>query len=217
MTIFEIQEQLRATGCYETPASAAPARPVAAAAWRYHAQVMRSLFGGLRAAPFGRLDRRSWAILGHAALAKAEALGARVRCEGLNAGVRCGTPVVYVANHMSMMETIVLPPFLLGFAPLAIVLKRSLTRYPILGAVFRSLEPIGVTRRNARADLRDVLEQGRARLKAGASVLLFPQGTRRQIFDPAGFNTLGEKLSREAGKSLPAASLPAGAWAAMVK
>jgi 1-acyl-sn-glycerol-3-phosphate acyltransferase len=202
MTISEIQKQLRETGCYATPVAACPPRPVFGAAWQYHTQVVRSLLGGLRDARHGRLDRAAWSILGHAALARAEQLGAKVRCDGFDVGGRCGTPVVYVANHMSMMETIVLPPLLLGYGPLAIVLKRSLMEYPLLGAVFRALDPIGVSRRNARADLRAVLDQGCAKLAAGASVLLFPQGTRSRVFIPEQFNTLGEKLSRDAGVPL---------------
>lgn len=202
MTILEVQKQLRTTGCYETPACARTVRKAAGAAWRYHAQVIHSLILGQRAARHGRLDQTTWATLGHAALAKAEQLGAVVHCDGFKNGVRNGTPVVYVANHMSMMETIVLPPLLLGFGPLAIVLKNSLMHYPWLGAVFRALDPIGVSRRNARLDLRAVLDQGCAKLAAGTSVLLFPQGTRSGIFEPERFNTLGEKLSRDAGVPL---------------
>ncbi len=202
MTILEIHRQLRETGCYETPAAGRPVQRGVGCAWRYHTQIMRCLLTGMREAQRGRLNRDSWAVIGHAALAKVEQMGTVVRCDGFDAVVRRGTPVVYVANHTSMMETIVLPPFLLAFAPLAIVLKRSLMHLPGLGAVFRGIEPIGVSRRNAREDLRAVLDQGRFRLAAGASVLLFPQGTRSRVFEPVRFNTLGEKLSREAGVPL---------------
>lgn len=198
MTIFEIQQQLRLTGHYTTPPDTKRSRSNWLAAWRYHFCNLGLLKAGIRSAAGGKLSRESWSVLGHKATAKIEYLGANVYCDGFEILGKVDGPVVYVANHMSMLETIVLPPFLMEQRNLAIVLKNSLMQLPYFGATFRSLDPIGISRRDPRADLRAVLEQGEAKLKGGASVLLFPQGTRNMCFNVTQFNTLGEKLSRAA-------------------
>jgi 1-acyl-sn-glycerol-3-phosphate acyltransferase len=108
-------------------------------------------------------------------------------------------PVVYVANHMSTLETMVFPTTLLAFGPLAIVLKKSLTDIPLVGAAALHVGCIPVTRKNARDDLKTVLDLGAQRLAAGHAVLLFPQSTRQAVFDAKKFNSLGSKLAERAG------------------
>jgi 1-acyl-sn-glycerol-3-phosphate acyltransferase len=146
-------------------------------------------------------DDAAWARFSFAPIREAEALGAVCTCEGFQS-LLSGGPFVYAANHMSLLETIVLPAALLAFSPLAVVVKRSLLSYPVFGGPLRAVRPIAVSRRDARRDLLTVLEEGSARLASGQSVLLFPQATRTAVFDPQRFNSLGAKLARRAGRPL---------------
>jgi 1-acyl-sn-glycerol-3-phosphate acyltransferase len=113
----------------------------------------------------------------------------------------CG-PRVYVSNHMSGLETVVLPVILLTFGDVSIVVKKALLRYPFLGRVIAAGRPIVVERRSPRHDLAGVLTQGRELLAKGRSVIVFPQATRQVLFDPARFNTLGVRLAARAGVPL---------------
>ena len=47
--------------------------------------------------------------------------------------------ITLVANHMSTMETFCLPGILVPHRPVAFVLKRSLTRYPVFSHVVNAI------------------------------------------------------------------------------
>ena len=132
-----------------------------------------------------------------------EATGATVFFEGFDAlRPLGGKPFVVVANHMSLIETMVLPAGVFAANDMTVVAKRSLTKYPAFGKILASCHPILLDRKNARKDLADTLEQGTALLKEGVSILLFPQGHRAEVFDPHKFNSLGAKLAARAGVPL---------------
>jgi 1-acyl-sn-glycerol-3-phosphate acyltransferase len=198
MTVLEFQEQLRTTGCYSTPAPARQAPLHLATTWRFHVSVMSQFIISGFHAHIGRFDTAAMARRSFRIMRSAEKLGAVVTFEGFLPRAVYGGPVVYAANHMSMLETMLLPEALSAFTPLAIVLKESLLHYPGLGPALRALKPIVVSRHDARADLKAVLDQGRARLAAGVSVLIFPQSTRMTVFQPTAFNSLATKLAQAA-------------------
>lgn len=205
MTVQDLQLQLRSDGRYETPVGRRPAVPARAGCLsfcRFHLGVADVTIRGGCKAWRGRYDQKVWAEHSYSILRAAEKLGGRVTCEGFAPRAARSGPVVYVANHMSMLETGLLPSILTSFSPVAIVLKDSLLRYPFFGAVCQAIGPIVVSRRSARADLQAVLEQGCAKLAAGTSVLLFPQGTRQPVFHPRRFNSMGVKLAQAAGVPL---------------
>jgi 1-acyl-sn-glycerol-3-phosphate acyltransferase len=76
----------------------------------------------------------------------------------------------------------------------------------------RSRDPITVGRSNPRDDLKAVLEGGAERLKAGRSIVIFPQTTRTPVFDPGSFNTIGVKLAKKAGVPVVPIALKTDAW-----
>jgi len=142
-----------------------------------------------------------------------EVVGVRFEVSGLDAVDWGRGPFVFAANHMSALETQILPSILQSAAPCTFVVKSSLVRYPLFGAVLRAFDPIVVERADPRADLRRVLDQGRARLADGVSVIVFPQAHRTTAFDRKGFNSIGVRLARAAGVAVVPIALHTTAWA----
>jgi 1-acyl-sn-glycerol-3-phosphate acyltransferase len=82
---------------------------------------------------------------------------------------------LFAANHTSSADA----PAVVGAIPrrIAILLKESLFRYPIVGAAFRLARFIPVDRRSRDAALES-LEKAAQELRAGQSFLIYPEGTR---------------------------------------
>lgn len=121
-------------------------------------------------------------------------------------------PFVFVANHMSAMETQILPAILEAATPCTFVVKDRLLGYPIFGRVLKRFDPIVVGRTDVRADLARVMEGGTRRLGNGVSVIVFPQARRSRTFDPKDFNGIGARLAWRTGRPLVPIALDTGAW-----
>jgi len=196
------QEALRTTGCYVTAPENRPAKPAGISAinsLRYANTIIRIVSGCALRNLLTGLTYDMWGKICMRSLTFAERLGAEVTFEGFDQRAAYDGPVVYVSNHMSTLETMLFPTMLLSFGKLAIVLKESLTKIPLVGPAALAVGSIAVTRKNAREDLKTVLEVGAKRIADGHSVLLFPQGTRQAVFDGKRFNSLGSKLAERAG------------------
>ncbi|WP_198962748.1 lysophospholipid acyltransferase family protein [Mangrovitalea sediminis] len=99
--------------------------------------------------------------------------GIRYRVEGLHAMPE--GPCIIVSNHQSAWETYL---FALLFSPQAAVLKRELLLIPFFGWVLRLLKPIAIDRGKPTRALKQLLQQGEARLNEGFWITIFPEGTR---------------------------------------
>jgi 1-acyl-sn-glycerol-3-phosphate acyltransferase len=147
----------------------------------------------------GKLTRERWLKASIKCLQAVESAGGRLNVSGLEGVARHKGPVVYIANHMSILETVILPSFILAFNDVTFIIKDELRNYPVIGGVMKALNLIAVYRKNPREDLKIVLNEGHLRLRQGCSVVVFPQATRSTVFDQKNFNTLGVKLARKAG------------------
>ena len=147
----------------------------------------------------GKLTNERWLKASIKCLKAVESAGGRLNVSGLEGVARLKGPVVYIANHMSILETIILPSFTLAFNNVTFIIKNELRNYPVIGGVMKALNLIAVYRKNPREDLKLVLNEGHNRIRQGCSVVIFPQATRSTVFDPKNFNTLGVKLARRAG------------------
>lgn len=190
------------TGEYHTPEERKSHHPKGPS-WWYALRYTNNIFGIVARAVFRAhstgFGYKQWQRIAFRALAFAEHIGSDVSVEGFNQLKNYGKPVVFVSNHMSTLETMAVPPVLLLFGDLSIVLKKSLDDMPFFGRTARLVHTIAVSRTNPREDLKTVLTVGCKRIEQGLSVLLFPQGTRQAVFHGHKFNSLGAKLAFRAG------------------
>ena len=147
----------------------------------------------------GTLNNERWLSASLSCIKIIESAGGRLNVSGLEGLSGHKGPLVFIANHMSILETVVLPSFTLAFNDVTFIIKDELRRYPIIGWVMQALDFISVQRKNPREDLKVVLNEGQHRIQQGCSVVIFPQATRSTVFDIKNFNTLGVKLARKAG------------------
>ena len=141
-----------------------------------------------------------------------ESVGVRVTVENLHAFRDIDGPCVFIANHMSTLETFVLPCLIRPYRRVTFVVKESLVTYPFFKHVMISRNPIVVGRSNPREDLRIVLEQGEQRLRSSVSVVVFPQTTRIARFDERQFNSMGVKLAKRCNVPVVPVALKTDAW-----
>lgn len=155
---------------------------------------------------------KQWAADSITVIRGAESCGLRFHIENISAVTDLPGPCVVVANHMSSMETFCMPGILATHRPIAFVVKRSLTTYPIFNRVVNAVEPIAVGRTNPREDFMTVMEQGQDRLRRGISIVVFPQTTRTSSLDRSAFNSIGIKLAKKAGVPVVPLALKTDAW-----
>lgn len=165
----------------------------------YYVQMVNIFVKNSIIARKGRYDREAWANSSLGVVKIVESVGGRFQISGFQSMNKQKGPLVFIANHMSLVDTLVLPCILLAFSHITFVVKESLLNYPVFGTILRAVNPIAVTRRNPREDLKVVLNTGKTLLAKGHSVVIFPQATRSDTFDSATFNSLGVKLARQAG------------------
>jgi 1-acyl-sn-glycerol-3-phosphate acyltransferase len=99
-------------------------------------------------------------------------------------------PRIYLTNHQSAFDIFVL----LAFLPVhfKFILKEELMRIPLFGATMRGAGYIGIARDDARSALKS-MHQAADKIRNGASVVIFPEGTRSadgriQAFMPGAFH-----------------------------
>lgn len=166
--------------------------------------------GGL--AKQGRYGDEQWCGNSLYILRLLESVGVQVDITGIDVLERLETPAVIVANHMSVLETVVLPIIIHPIRPMTFVVKQSLLEYPVFKHVMRARNPISVERINPRQDYKVVVEEGRKRLDRGISVVVFPQRTRERVVDPSRFNSIGTKLAKKSGVPVVPLALLTDAW-----
>lgn len=105
-------------------------------------------------------------------------------------------PCVILAKHQSTWETFFLSA---RVAPLTQVLKRELLYVPFFGWAMAMVKPIAIDRSNPKAALKQLARRGDECLRAGAWVLIFPEGTRVPVGQMGKFSRGGAALAAHAG------------------
>jgi 1-acyl-sn-glycerol-3-phosphate acyltransferase len=179
---------------------------------RFYTRAASTVWRAGSIAKHGRYDDAAWNRSSLEILRALEEVGIRLEIEGADHFAGLAGPCVFIGNHMSTLETFVLPSVVMTAKRVTFVVKRSLVEYPVFGHVMRSRDPIVVGRTNPRDDLKAVLEGGLERLRGGVSIIVFPQRTRTPVFDPASFNSIGVKLAKRAQVPVVPLALKTDAW-----
>ncbi len=159
----------------------------------------------------GSFSDESWGESSAEVLRLLEKVGITVEVTGGENFNEPTSPVIIIGNHLSMLETMILPSIVVPYRPVTFVIKKSLLEYPVFKHIMRSRDPVAVSRTNPRQDLKTVLEEGQERLSRGISIIIFPQ-TTRAAFDPGQFSSIGIKLAKRAGVPVVPLALLTDAW-----
>ncbi len=180
--------------------------------FQFYRQILPIVFKASRLAKKGVYNDEEWCKSSVNALKALESAGVRFDVKGMKNIENLKEPCVIIGNHMSTLETFILPSLIVPFRRVTFVVKQSLVEYPVFKYVMRSRDPITVTRTNPREDLKAVLEGGKKRLNDGISIIIFPQTTRVLEFNPADFNSIGVKLAQKANVPVVPLALKTDAW-----
>ena len=121
--------------------------------------------------------------------------GVKVDVKGLE-NVDSDVPRVYISNHQSYFDIFAL------FARLPVsfrfVLKQELIRIPLFGYAAKSLGHVGLDRTDHRKAVKS-MDEAAEKMKRGASMLIFPEGTRSEDGKLQPFKNGGFRLALKAG------------------
>lgn len=180
--------------------------------WSPYSQFFGVMFRCRALAVKGLYDDKSWSDSSLEVMTRLESCGARFHISGLDHVRALQGPAVFVANHMSTLETTLLPGLICPIRPCTYVVKEKLMQGFIWGPIMRSRDPIAVTRTDPRKDMDTVMTEGQRLLSAGKSIIIFPQGTRTDVFRRSGFNSLGVKLAARVGVPVMPVALKTDYW-----
>ena len=160
----------------------------------------------------GVYDDYNWVASSLDIIGRMEEVGCTFHFTGMANLHKFDGPAIFISNHMSTLETTVLPSIIQPIKPVVYVIKKELANYPLFGKVAMARDPIVVGRANPREDLQIVLDEGSARLQEGKSVIIFPQRTRDKKFNEKTFNTLGIKLAKRNNVHVVPVTVVTDAW-----
>lgn len=199
-------------GIYQTPPRRVSLLGRLSPSLAFYSQFFPIIWQASATSKRGLYDGAAWCNSSIRILRAAESVGVRAEITGIERLERLNGPCVIVGNHMSLLETVVLPVIVRPILDVTFIVKESLLNYPVFKHVMRATKPIAVTRTNPREDFKAVLEGGSERLEQGTSIIVFPQTTRTVCFRPSEFNTMGVKLARKAKVPVVPLALRTDAW-----
>lgn len=160
----------------------------------------------------GKYGGKEWSEGSRSTLRLLEDMGISMSVEGMDNIDKVDGPCIFAGNHMSTLETFVLPCFIQPRRDVTFVVKRSLLKYPWFGPVLAAREPVILDRQSPREDLVTMLSGGMETLEKGKSLIIFPQSTRSSDFSPSQFNSIAVKLAARAGVPVIPFALRTDAW-----
>jgi 1-acyl-sn-glycerol-3-phosphate acyltransferase len=160
----------------------------------------------------GIYDKKAWTDSSLEIMRLLERTGALFHITGMENIVKSPEPVLFISNHMSTLETMILPCIISPLREVTFVVKDSLVKHPLFGDVMRSRNPIVVGRNDPRKDFEIVMNEGQKLLSNGTSIIIFPQSTRSSEFKPEEFNSMGVKLAKKSGVKIVPVAIRTDFW-----
>ncbi|NIT61887.1 MAG: 1-acylglycerol-3-phosphate O-acyltransferase, partial [Aliifodinibius sp.] len=121
--------------------------------------------------------------------------GARVKVKGQE-NVDRYEPRIYLSNHQSYFDIFTLLAHLP--ADFKFILKQELMRIPLFGFAMKRARYIAIDREEPRKAVKSINEAA-SKINEGASMLIFPEGTRSEDGKLQPFKTGGFRLALKAG------------------
>ena len=122
----------------------------------------------------------------------------KIQLEGLEF-IDKATPKIYMANHQSYFDIFTL---LAGLpVDFKFILKKELMRIPFLGTAMNRARYISIDRSDPRKALKSV-NMAAQKMREGASVLIFPEGTRSEDGSVGTFKKGGFHLALKSGNDI---------------
>jgi len=181
--------------------------------WYFVAGILNIINRGRILCNKGVYGNEAWVQSSREVMQLIEGCGGRFQIRGISNVAASREPVVFISNHMSTLETFVLPCLIEPYRDVTFVVKDSLVVNPFFGPIMRSRDPVVVSRENPKEDFKIVMDKGRAILAGGRSIIIFPQSTRTTRFEPENFNTLGIKLAKAARVNVIPVAIKTDFWA----
>ena len=178
----------------------------------YYTKLAYYILKASRNAIKGGYTDEVWVLSSKEVFKNLESVGVKIEVENLSVLSNLEGACVFVGNHMSTFEGFCYACIIRPFLPFTFVIKESLLKMPLLKHAFKSRNPILVTRKTPRQDLKEVLHGGAERLGDGISIVIFPQTTRTNEIKAESFNSIGVKLARRAGVPVVPVAVQSEAW-----
>jgi 1-acyl-sn-glycerol-3-phosphate acyltransferase len=163
--------------------------------------VLATILGSVLALLFGAADRSGDAVLALARLWSRVILGVpgvRVQVSS-RVPLDLARPYVFIANHASMID--IWAVFIAVPASFRFIAKKQLSFIPLFGWAMSAGRFIFIDRQNPLAARRSIDEAAR-RIRAGQSVVVFPEGTRTRDGRLGPFKKGGFRLAIDSGAAI---------------
>ena len=158
-------------------------------------------------------DEKAWVESSSYVFRFIEEVGGRFDISGIDNIAKHDGPVLFVGNHMSTLETMILPSLIASRRKVTFVVKESLVKYPLFKHIMLSCDPITVGRSDPRKDFEAVMTGGEERLSKGISIVIFQQSVRSVEFKPEEFSSIGIKLAKRTNVAIVPVALKTDYWA----
>lgn len=178
----------------------------------FYSDFFRIIINGAKLAKNNQYDRQHWFDLSCRVISSIENHGGVLDVSGMDNFHKIDGPVLFVSNHMSILETIVLPALILKHKELCITMKKQLFDVPVFGTLLSGFRTVVVSRVNPINDYKTIIKDGGKAIEEGYSTLLFPQTTRTTSFNPDEFNSVGVKLAKRTKVKIIPIALKTDFW-----
>ena len=177
----------------------------------FHLKILHAIHKLNKTIKQNRFSLDEWSKVSYCTMKTIEGCGGNIHISGMNY-ISKSDPVVFVSNHMSTLETFLLPGIVCPKKPLVYVAKQSLIDHRFCGLIMRTIDTIPTSRSNPRQDLKTVMTKGSELLSSGNSIYCSLQANRTNDFLPETINSMGVKLAKRAGVSVIPIAVKTNFW-----
>ena len=180
--------------------------------WYYHLRTYYAVWKTSRAAKKKVNFNEEWIKHTSTMFKNVEGCGSKIHLRGLENLVNDSEPVIFIGNHMSTLETFMLPAILCPVKETSFIVKQSLAKLPVFRWIMKTSQAIVVSRVDPINDYKTVMKEGKKIIESGRSICVFPQSTRNVEFKPEEFGSIGIKLAAKTGAKVIPIALKTDFW-----